>query len=126
MASILPGNYPISHYRGDTFDRSFVNNTATAWDSQGNPTVWAPVDMTGGTLLAQIRATTDYTSAVLATFDIDDYVPALGSWTLHMDASVLMTAAWTIAHYDIQYTDANGNVQTLVYGEFDMSQDVSH
>jgi hypothetical protein len=123
--SQMPAQYNIAHYRGDTFDKSFAFKTATEFDSAGNPTEFEAVDMTGGTLLAQLRLTADLSSPVIATFEILDYVPAEGTWRLHLDADELALVTWSVSHYDVQFTNAAGAVQTLFYGEFDMTADVS-
>jgi|SRR6185437_11749582 len=127
MSSTFPGKFDLLNvYRGDTFNLDIVYNTATAWDSSGNPTAWSVVNMTGGTLLAQVRDGTAYNANLLTTFTIANYVPASGSFTLHLDPSTLATATWTSAYYDVQFTDSNGNVQTIIYGAFDLTDDVSH
>lgn len=122
----LPGKYDIELFRGDTFDLPLVNNVATAWDSQGNATAWTPVDMTGGSLLAQVRDSTDYSATVLVTFTINSFVPASGSFTLHLAPSDTATAGWQTGFWDLQYTAASGAVQTLMYGEVTMIDDASH
>jgi hypothetical protein len=102
-------------YRGDTFNRNI------AWTAGG-----VPVNMTGGSLLAQIKGTRDYSAALIVAFTINNFVPSAGTFSLHLDASTFATVTtWQSAQYDVQYTDASGNVQTLLSGEFDLNYDVS-
>lgn len=126
MSSTLPGRLDLTAYRGDDFNLDLVNNVATAWDSQGNPTAWTPVNMTGGSLQAQVRDSTLYTASVLVTFTINNFVPAAGSFTISLEPADTLSVNWTVGFYDIQYTTAGGEVQTLVFGDFTLNDDVSH
>jgi hypothetical protein len=114
--SAYPGNYNIDHYRGDTFLKYF------RWkDDDGDP-----VDMSGGTLLAQIRQSTAYTATVYATFTVQNEDPVNGYFELYLAPDTLKEAAWTRAFWDVQFTYSSGEVQTLVFGEFNLTDDVSH
>jgi len=121
----LPLTQNLNYYRGDTFNQPMVFATATL-DSYGNIISTTPVNMTGGSLLAQIKNGTNYGATTLATFTITNFVPASGSFTLNLPASTLATDdTWNVAFYDVQYTDSAGNVTTLIAGEFIVTFDVS-
>lgn len=126
MSTPLPGNYDLTIYRGDTFDQDFIYATVTATDINGNPTAWTAIDMTGGTLLAQIRQSTTYESELLVAFTIGNFVPASGSFSLQLAPSDTSGVSWTSGVYDVQFTDSNGNVDTLYYGTVTVIDDVSY
>jgi hypothetical protein len=126
MSSSLPGVYNLTVYRGDTFNLDCAFNTATAWDAFGNPTSWTPVNMTGGTLQAEVRDSTQEAATLLETFNITNLVAASGSFTLNLTPSQTNGVAWTQGYWDLQYTDAGGNVQTLMYGTVTIEDDVTH
>jgi hypothetical protein len=113
--SAYPGNYNIDHYRGDTFLKYFT------WKADDEP-----VDMTGGTLLAQIRQNTAFTAPVYATFTVQNPDLANGYFELYLAPAILKDATWTRGAWDVQYTYADGEVQTLLFGEFNLTDDVSH
>lgn len=126
MSTSLPGNYDLTIYRGDTFDMDFIYATVTATDGSGNPTEWTVINMTGGTLLAEIRQTTVYGSTLLETFTIANFVPTSGSFSIQLAPSATNGVSWTQGFYDIQFTDSNGNVSTLCYGTVTIMDDVSY
>jgi hypothetical protein len=124
MASIdlTPPETDLTIYRGN----SVVFGTAD------NPCQWAsggsPVDMTGGTLLMQIRAKQDPRSRLFATADVTLVNPALGQFTVAIPASVTAGFNFTDAFWDMTFRDANtpSNVTTLTQGSVTVVFDVSN
>jgi hypothetical protein len=121
--SLFPGQLNLQHYRGDTFEQRFAFTTIP--DPVGAPTVSEPVDMTGGTLLAQVRDGTSLDAAIFVTFEVVDFIPDEGTFSLHLDPAATEAASWTVGHYDVEFTDGNGVVQTLFFGQFQLTPDES-
>lgn len=106
----------IEIYRGDTFTRQFKIKVAGL-----------PLDITGYTFLAQLRASADSTT-ILATFTctVTDAVNGV----LEMELSAATTAAldtetFSLAAWDIQWTTPAGKKKTFAYGVAKLISDVS-
>jgi hypothetical protein len=123
----LPASYDIEHYRGDTF-RSPQFSWATGErleDGSVDPGSITPVDMTGGSLRAQIRESTDLGATIIDELTITDFVPASGSFFLTLTAAETAAAPWAEAFYDVEFTSGAGVVTTLYKGKFSLGPDVS-
>lgn len=101
------------HTRGDTF-KKIIHLTTPSGD----------VDITGGTILFTMKiARTDKNHVFQKAFTITNAV-----WGL---AELIITATETSAFsprnylYDIQFTDSNGNVKTLVKGNLSITYDIT-
>ena len=105
----LPTNIDLVIYEGDDFH--LVLGVAASG---------VPVDLTGYTAKAQIRSTTE-SDVVLAEFDCDIN---LSEVLLHLtSADATDIAAATV--WDVQVTDADGEVTTLAYGRVTATQEVT-
>lgn len=118
MATALPATYNITAYRGDTKEW-----TLTFTDDDD-----APVDMSGKTWLAQIRATLDEPDSVIATFTVDTTSAATGVLGLTLPATqsaLLVTVKGKATYYwDLQATES-GVVKTWLAGKVTVTGDVS-
>ena len=115
--------YDIKSKKGDTFNRRDFE--ITEYDDAIDPIVETPVDLTGATMIMQIRA--DSGEAILHTFStangkivIDD-APA---GKFHIEAEVLNFTAGVYKH-DLQITFADGRVKTYYSGIFELTSDIS-
>lgn len=89
----------------------------------------AAFDLTGATLLGQVRA--DPAGAVLATLvctALDSIPPTTGKNRLRFELTAAGSAALPLGPvlYDVQATMADARVYTLVAGTFVVEADVSH
>jgi hypothetical protein len=112
----LPGNYPLTLYRGDTrvWQLRFRDDDDEATTS----------DLTGVTWLAQIRARDDDT--VLASMSVDDEHAAEGELVLTLTASATSSLPVGSAQsWDLQATRPDGSVRTYLAGRVRVRGDVS-
>jgi hypothetical protein len=98
----LPANVNLSIYQGDDFQMTIAVNNPDG----------SPADLTGATVMSQIRAAASQSSPVLATL-----TPSISGnvISLHL-ASVDSAALPPSAVWDCQMTDAKPYVTTLVAG----------
>lgn len=108
---MIPGTYSVSLYRGDSWGITVkpVNSGGT------------PIDLTGWTAAAQVRAKPDSTD-VLVTMETV-VTPASGI-TVTMTPEDTATLSGSVV-WDLQTTDTSGTVRTLVGGTFTMVLDVT-
>lgn len=105
---MFPERFNFKHYRGDRFSKSInfkLNGVAE--------------DLTGATILAQVRADEDIASPKLFDFRLSR-IDAQGSvefWLSPADTSSLDAGSYV---YDIQINDT-----TRLYGKFELIGDVS-
>lgn len=83
-------------------------------------------NLTGWTVLAQIRATQD-SATPLAEFDatLSDQVADTGGVLLKLSPADTAAIPSGTHGYDVQLTDANGDVWTYIEGEVEVSKDYS-
>jgi hypothetical protein len=116
----LPGDYPITLYRGDTRVWTF----AFLEDDQETT-----IDLTGKTWESEVRSATD-ASPVLLTFTIDDTDAADGVIVVTLpatawdDVDIGSTAPTSKWFWDLQSTEA-GVVRTWVKGKVKVLWDVT-
>ena len=120
MAEPLPGDYPLTLYRGDTrvLSLAFTEDDGTT-----------AVDLSGHTWRAQVRQTYDSASSEL-DFTVDDTDAATGVLVLALDdtdwtgvAASLPTDKW---YWDLEGTrTADTFVQTFLGGKVKVVGDVS-
>lgn len=106
---MLPNKYNLTHYRGDAFKRTirFLSAPAT------------PIDLTGRTILAQVRESTELDAAELFSFVLTRDDPNGEVEISLLPATTKLVEAGKYA-YDIQIDDT-----TYLYGDFDLVPDVS-
>ena len=108
-----PANYLLTLRTGDTETVS-----VTLQDSAG-----APIDITGRTYAAQVRATADAASP-LATFSCSITNAASGQFACTLSAATTAALSTGVAVWDLQET--NGSVvTTLLAGPVRIDQDVT-
>jgi hypothetical protein len=113
-----PGSLDINVYRGDKVG-----------PLQFTPT--APVDLSGYTWLAQIRATKDEPATVVATFTVDASGASTGVIALtlpHAQSALLATTDGRATYfYDVQATNVSDatDVKTWFAGKIKVTGDVS-
>ena len=112
----LPGNAPLTLYRGDTrvWTVAFTDDSDVALDLSGR--VW----------VAQIKDDKDRTNAAVATITVDDTDSDTGSLTLTLPASEAANLGndGTVLYWDLQ-SDDSGVVQTWLAGKVKVTGDVS-
>jgi hypothetical protein len=108
-----PANYPLTIRIGDTETVS-----VTLQDSTGTP-----VNITGRTYAAQVRATADAASP-LATFTCTITNAAAGTFACTLSASTTRALSTGVAVWDLEETNS-GVVTTLLAGPVQIVQDVT-
>lgn len=119
MTTGLPGDYPLTVYRGDTKDYTLEFTETTGG---------AAVNLSGWTWLAEVRSTRDEPDPVTATFTVDSSDAATGVLVVTLPAvesAKLVTDAGRATYYwDLQGTDG-GVVKTWLTGKVKVTGDVS-
>lgn len=109
-----PAKRNIALVRGDDY-RHMVTFTDEAGD---------PLDVSAKSYAAQVRAHPD-DAAILADFTVDDAGAATGTIWLTIDAATTALLAVGRRAWDIQETDGDGFVTTLMGGAVDVLADVT-
>lgn len=133
MASISfqPDETDFQLYRGNNIVLGTTTNPCTLTEGDGV----TPINMSGGTLIAQIRAAQDPTSSLIAAFDVTWVNQAEGQFILSIPAATTASgtfaaffAASPEAYWDITFIDCNTppNVTTLTHGVVTLMNDVSN
>lgn len=126
--------------RGDDFEQKFQLLTC----DQENPTnypeglisgptviggaTFTPVDLTGCTILSQIRKTPAYAASLLATFAVTINDAQNGIFTITLTNTQTLQLGQddnTINRYDVQVTDVGGKIKTYVAGVVNVPMDIS-
>lgn len=122
-----PGVLPISIYLGDTFELPLRLRSIDAEGILGDY-----LDLTGWTLKAQIRDTTDGTVRAEFTVEPGDQgdPPAIdgGQGYVLLSLTHLQTAALPAdaeSRWDLQYTDTLGKVRTLLKGSVTLEGEIT-
>lgn len=111
-----PVNQDITIRRGDTFRLRFKAKASGA-----------PIDLTGYSFLAQIRTSEDASTA-LATFTAAIIDATAGIFEISLSAATtaaLPTDTTQLGVWDLQWTTAGGDTNTLVYGVAHLKSDVA-
>ena len=108
-----PATYPLTVRTGDTETVS-----VTLQDSAGSP-----IDITGRSYAAQIRATAD-ASSPLATFSCTITDAAAGQFACTLSASTTAALSTGVAVWDLAETNGS-TVTTLLAGSVQIVQDVT-
>lgn len=116
----LPAKVPLTLYRGDTriWEDTF-RSVAVA-----PATVGDPVDLTGFTFLAQIRAVVD-DGEVMAVIDVEILDAPAGVIRRTLTAEQARNLTGESAYWDLQVTDDTGFVRTYMAGKVKILGDVS-
>jgi len=102
LVALVPQNVTIEAYQGDDWAFQLIFT-----DSAGNP-----IDFTGATLLAQVRATPTSPDPAAATFTI-----SIAANVVSYGLATTVTAALPqAAVWDCQVTDTTGKVTTIAGG----------
>ena len=109
----VPAKQNLSMTRGDT-----ETVVITMADSAG-----APINITGRTYRAQIRATKD-SAAISASFSCSVTAPANGEVTCTILPAVTSTLAVGISYWDLEET-SSGVVSTILAGTVNVLADVT-
>ena len=104
-------------YRGD--DRDI---TLSVSDSKG------AIDLSSYQARCQVRDSTRNNGKVLLTLSSDDgsITVADNQLVLHVTHVDTATATWRQATYDVQLTDPQGKVKTIVRGQITLEHDVTY
>jgi len=108
----VPSNYPLTIYRGDTYRLQF-----RLWADAAKT---SPVDLTEAEVASEIRSNS---GSVVTPLACAVTLPNVIDIELSATASKALTTA--PAHWDLQLTWANGDVQTPVAGAVTLQQDVT-
>lgn len=107
---MMPERYDIKHYRGDEFSEQF----AFKLDLDRTPE-----DLTGQTIIAQIRESTDLDAALIATFTIQRF-DSEGRIILSLSPADTQSLDAGKYVYDVQI-----GARTRIYGSFVLTGDTS-
>lgn len=113
--NLQPQEVDLNTYQGNSI------SLPVAWTSGGNP-----VNMTGGTVKAQIRASQNPYSREWAAFTVAWTNQSQGEFTLSLPASTTGTFTFETAYWDCTYTDSASNVTTLFCGQVSNQQYISN
>lgn len=117
MTMSLPISYDITIYQGDTYTQNFTL-------SQVSGGVENAVDLTGKTLLAQVRAKPE-DEAILASFTVTVNDAQAGDFTIGLPSTSSKDLSRT-SFYDIQTKDdVSGEVKTWIAGKISSPREVS-
>lgn len=113
VVDVRPEKHDLLLYRGDDFGpQQFI------WTQAG-----VPIDITGYTITAQIRASKDDT-ATLASFGVNITSAVNGTWEITLtDADTLILPA--LAYWDMQLKSPGGFTRTFVAGKVKTDKDVT-
>jgi hypothetical protein len=119
LISNVPTEQDLQFYQGAPFSWTFAvtDSTNTA------------VNMTGGTILATIRATQSRTGSLIATFGLSWINQSQGEFQLYLTSAQTDTFAWSgNAYYDVIFQDGNTpqNDYPLVWGICTLQGDISY
>jgi hypothetical protein len=110
----LPAAVNLSLYRGDDFGpQEFI------WEQPAG----TPVDITGYTITAQIRASQDATD-ILASFACTITDAPAGKWTIALTDAQTTTLP-SSAYWDLQLTSPGGVTRTFAAGRVKVTRDVT-
>lgn len=119
---VPPTNMPLTIYQGATFRKSWT------WKSGASAAEAVPVDLTGCTGRAQLRATVE-SDAVLLEMTTENGRIALGgaAGTVDLDVADEVTAALPAgkARWDLEIVWPNGDVTRLFSGPVTVSAEVT-
>lgn len=110
---------PLKIDQGSTFTK------VATWKT-GTPL--APVDLTGCSALAHIRAKINSADPLLTLSTLDDSIvlgDAAGTITIMIDAATTALITWTQAVYDLEITFADGTVRRVMSGTVTVSPEVT-
>jgi hypothetical protein len=112
----MPGTYPLSLYRGDSYTWQF-----RLWS---DPAHTQPVDLTGATVKAEVR----YTPGGTAILALDCTITAPNIIGMHLPADAwdgfVMTKTGTAA-WDLQVSFPGGDVITYLAGPVTLTADIT-
>lgn len=135
-----PATVDLQVIRGDDFSQQFQLITCDKINPTTYPTglitgatvvsgaTFTPIDLTGSTILSQIRRSTAFSESLLATFTVTYDNRTQGLFTLSLSNTTTTTLAsndTATNRYDVQVTDAGNKVTTYLIGEVDITMDVS-
>ncbi len=129
---MLPGNYPLTIYQGQTYTQIFIWTCGPGTPGSVPASVPAvgstpiPVDLTGYTATMQIRAVQMVAGSLLydASSDITLGGTA-GTITLVISSADTGGFNWFSGFYDLFLTDSSGNAYPLLAGTVTINQAVS-
>ncbi len=115
----LPGDYPITLYRGDARLWTFA-----FLEDDGE----TPVDMSGRTWRAQVRASQAVDAALLASLTIDTADAADGIIVARLPASEAVDLTTAAGYWDLEATLVSDpeDVRTYLAGDVEVVGDGSH
>jgi hypothetical protein len=113
----MANTHEITMYRGDSYPLSFtIKNKDTS----------AAVDLTGGALVMTVNPERDPVDASEVLFQLNGVMDAPATGVATFTPSELDTDLPVGKYYyDIEYTDAAGNVRTIVKSTFAITQDIT-
>lgn len=112
----MPTEQALTWYRGD--QPPAITVTVTDADDD-------PIDLTGSTMACQVRARAGDTVLAELVVDEDDFVTGVARVVPTAEDSETVGARTSLAVYDVEWTDSQGVVRTLVYGTITVTQDVT-
>jgi hypothetical protein len=117
MASVIPSEIELTIILGDDYLKDF--RILTTLDPE------TPMDLTGYTINAEIRAKQDFTSTLIATFDINITDAEDGRFSIGLDKTVTEAITQDVGFFDIKLTDGTDFTETYIYGSITFQKSVT-
>lgn len=116
--SFVPQQWNLQLYQGGT-----VLLICAVTDANGNA-----INMTGGSIVAKIRASQSNSSTLLATFTVTWVAQSSGQFNLSLLATTTDAFTFGSAYWDCFYIDSNtpANYYPLLSGTVTLQNDVSY
>lgn len=113
-ADLRPAQYNVKIWRNDTWSQTFAILADTT-----------PVDLTGCTILIQVRPTPASTSVLLTLSTANSSISIGGVSRNQITLNKIVDVAAGSYVYDMNVTFPSGEVKTYLWGNFIVSEDIS-
>jgi hypothetical protein len=113
-ADLRPAQYNIKIWRNDTWSQVFAILADTT-----------PVNLSGSTILLQVRPAPTSTSVVLTLSTANSTISIGGANTNQITLNKIVDVAAGTYVYDMNVTFPSGEVKTYIYGNFIVQEDIT-
>lgn len=113
-ADLRPAQYNIKIWRNDTWSQVFAILADTT-----------PVNLSGSTILVQVRPTPSSTSVLLTLSTANSTISIGGANTNQITLNKIVDVAAGSYVYDMNVTFPSGEVKTYIWGNFIVQEDIT-
>jgi hypothetical protein len=113
-ADLRPAQYNIKIWRNDTWSQVFAILADTT-----------PVDLSGSTILLQVRPTPSSTSVLLTLSTANSSISIGGANTNQITLNKIVDVVAGSYVYDMNVTFPSGEVKTYIWGNFIVQEDIT-